>query len=92
MESKEKQNDFNKIKDTNAFLQNTEKHQIEQNKNKVKHSEHTEGKKIAKDQKQHSQNKEDKRKTSKKSLKKATEQSDKTIGPKETGQKLDVFI
>lgn len=93
-ESKDKQNDFNRIKDTNAFLQNHQKNEIERSKNKIQHTEHTEGKKINKEDSQDSKNNKRRNgsKKSSKSLNSHSENNEKSRDLDKKGQKLDIFI
>jgi len=90
-QSKDKQQDFNKVKDTNTFLQNNSKVEIERDMSKIKNAEETLGKKIAEDggKKSSSQEKSNKRQ---KKNKPNTEKDKVPINEEGKGLKLDLFI
>lgn len=57
-ESKAKQVDFNKVKDTNQLMQNKQEAEVERNKTRIIESEESKGKKINQENpKDHNQNK-----------------------------------
>lgn len=89
-QSKDKQNDFNRSKETNAFLQNHEKSQIKRNMKKINDTEHTLGKKITKENNHESSGKKFSRKKKDKEIIKLD--SEKVKEEKGKGQKIDLLI
>ncbi|SDK46346.1 hypothetical protein [Natronincola ferrireducens] len=94
-EAKDKHNDFNRIKETNAYLQNNEKIEFQRNKNRIKQTEETEGKKINNENKQQSKEQKKKspcnRKTQDDCMQKESKSSKVAIDGNK-GIKIDIFI
>lgn len=94
-ESRDKQNDFNKIRDNNAFLQGDIKNETERKKTQVQETEHTEHKRIKDDNKNDEDKKQYKgnnRKGKKKANIKKLSDDNKIKHGMKKGNKLDVFI
>lgn len=96
-ESKEKQNDFNKIRDTNTFLQHDHKNKIDRDMKRIQQSKESEGKKINRENKQNrdsGKNSKDhsKRQNSKKLLNNPNDENKTSNNYMTKGHKLDIFI
>ncbi|SES68056.1 hypothetical protein SAMN05660297_00220 [Natronincola peptidivorans] len=89
-QSKEKQNDFNRIKDTTTFLQNDQKNEIERNRNKIQHTEHLEEKKVNNQNKQ--QSKKHKNHKNKEKKNKSSKNKEKMESDPKRGRKIDIFV
>jgi len=90
-QSQDKQKDFNKSKETNAFLQSYEDNQVKRNMNKIANTENTSGKTISKENNKQSNKKKFSNKENNNSTKDKNK-GNKKIKEENKGQKIDVLI
>ncbi|GAB6088209.1 hypothetical protein [Alkaliphilus crotonatoxidans] len=91
-ESKNKQVDFNRVKDTNQYVQHQQEAEVQRNKERIVQSEESKGKKINQEQAKEQNPKENKGKKKKQAEGRVKKKADPLKGADSKGLKIDIMI
>ncbi len=91
-ESKNKQVDFNRVKDTNQYMQNKQEAEVQRNKERIIQSEESKGKKINQEQAKEKSSKQGKGKKKRQSQEQQDKKPDTIKNADSKGLKIDIMI